>query len=62
MMMFDDKVGGWGWLNAEVIKKFVCVLKKKFGIFLKILYFSVYFLLFPYPKKFSQFFSSHWKK
>ena len=24
--------------------------------------FSVYFLLFPYPKKFSQFFSSHWKK
>ena len=24
-------------------------------------YFSVYFLLFPYPKNFSQFFSSHWK-
>ena len=24
--------------------------------------FSVYFLLFPYPKNFSQFFSSHWKK
>ena len=24
--------------------------------------FSVYFLLFPYPKKFSHFFSSHWKK
>ena len=21
MMMFDDKVGGLGWLNAEVIKK-----------------------------------------
>ena len=20
MMMFDDKVGGWGWLNADVIK------------------------------------------
>ena len=18
MMMFDDKVGGWGWLNADV--------------------------------------------
>ena len=25
-------------------------------------FFSVYFLLFPYPKNFSQFFSSHWKK
>ena len=25
-------------------------------------YFSVYFLLFPYPKNFSHFFSSHWKK
>ena len=25
-------------------------------------HFSVYFLLFPYPKNFSQFFSSHWKK
>ena len=24
--------------------------------------FSVYFLLFPYPKNISQFFSSHWKK
>ena len=24
--------------------------------------FSVYFLLFPYPKKVSHFFSSHWKK
>ena len=24
--------------------------------------FSVYFLLFPYPKNFSKFFSSHWKK
>ena len=23
MMMFDDKVGGWGWLNAEVIKKYM---------------------------------------
>jgi hypothetical protein len=22
MMMFDDKVGGWGWLNADVIKKY----------------------------------------
>jgi hypothetical protein len=20
MMMFDDKVGGWGWLNADVSK------------------------------------------
>ena len=26
MMMFDDKVGGWGWLNADVIKKYT---KKK---------------------------------
>ena len=22
MMMFDDKVGGWGWLNADAIKKY----------------------------------------
>ena len=37
MMMFDDKVGGWGrgWLNADVIKKytrkktlFLCAEKK----------------------------------
>ena len=36
MMMFDDKVGGWGWLNDDVIKKytrkkktFVCVHRKQ---------------------------------
>ena len=41
MMMFDDKVGGWGWLNADVIKKytrkktlFACA-EKKVGIFFK---------------------------
>jgi hypothetical protein len=41
MMMFDDKVGRWGWLNADVIKKytrkktwFACA-EKKVGIFLK---------------------------
>ena len=22
MMMFDDKVGGWGWLNADASKKY----------------------------------------
>ena len=22
LMMFDDKVGGWGWLNDDVIKKY----------------------------------------
>ena len=22
MMMFDDKVGGWGWQNDDVIKKY----------------------------------------
>ena len=22
MMMFDDKVGGWEWLNDDVIKKY----------------------------------------
>ena len=34
-MMFDDKVGGWVWLNADVIKNiqgkktlFVCSEKK----------------------------------
>ena len=41
MMMFDDKVGGWGWLNAVVIKKYtrkntlMRVQKKKVGIFFK---------------------------
>ena len=39
MMMFDYKVGGWGWLNADVIKKytrkktlFACT-EKKVGFF-----------------------------
>jgi hypothetical protein len=22
MMVFDDKVGGWGWLNDDVSKKY----------------------------------------
>ena len=22
MMMFDDKVGGWGWLNDDMIKRY----------------------------------------
>ena len=40
MMMFDDKEGGWGWLNADVSKKytrknFVCVRRKKVWNFLK---------------------------
>ena len=41
MMMFDDKLGGWGWLNDDVSKKYtriktlaVCA-EKKVGIFLK---------------------------
>ena len=41
MMMFDDKVGGWGWLNADMIKKytrkktlFACA-EKKVGTFFK---------------------------
>jgi hypothetical protein len=34
MMMADDKVGGWGWLNADMSKNiqgknFVCVRRKK---------------------------------
>ena len=43
MMMFDDKMGGWGWLNAHVIKKFtrkktlLACTEKKVGIFLKTL-------------------------
>ena len=28
MMMFDDKVGGWGWLNDDVIKKYTYMEKK----------------------------------
>ena len=46
MMIFDGKVDGWGWLNADVIKKytrtktlFACA-EKKVGIFLKKLFFS----------------------
>ena len=41
MMMFDDKVGRWEWLNDDVIKKytrkktlFACT-EKKVGIFLQ---------------------------
>ena len=41
MMMFDDKVGRWGWLNDDVNKKytrkktlFACA-EKKVGILLK---------------------------
>ena len=37
------------------------LLRNKQPVFAKI-YFSVYFPLFPYPKNFSHFFSSHWKK
>ena len=33
MMMFDDKVGGWGWLNDDVSKnvqgKKLCLCAKK---------------------------------
>ena len=28
MMMFDDKMGGWGWLNDDVIKKYTYKEKK----------------------------------
>ena len=28
MMMFDDMVGGWGWLNDDVIKKYTNMEKK----------------------------------
>ena len=41
MMMFDDKVGGWGWLNADVSKniqgKKLCLRaqKKRFEFSLK---------------------------
>ena len=33
MMMFDDKGGGWGWLNDDVSKKYT--RKKTFFAFLK---------------------------
>ena len=45
MMMFDDKVGGWGWLNDNASKKytrkrsFVCVQRKECWNFLKIFFF-----------------------
>ena len=28
MMMFDDKVGGWGWLNDDVSKKYTLSVSK----------------------------------
>ena len=36
MMMFDDKVGGWEWLNDDVIKKYTrkknfCLRAQKTG-------------------------------
>ena len=40
MMMFDDKVGWWGWLNDDVSKKYTrkkilfASTEKKVGIFL----------------------------
>jgi hypothetical protein len=49
MMIFDDKVGGWGWLNDDVIKKYtrkkLCLRaqKKKFGIFLRNFFYVVTF-------------------
>ena len=36
MMMFDDKVGGWGWLNDDVIKEYT--RKKKLFACLKSIY------------------------
>ena len=30
MMMFDDKVGGWVWLNDDVINKYMYKEKKTF--------------------------------
>ena len=41
MIMFDNKVGRWGWLNDDVSKKYtrkklwLRAQKKKVGIFLK---------------------------
>ena len=41
MMMFDDKVGGWGWLNADVSKNIqgkklcLCAQKKRLEFSLK---------------------------
>jgi hypothetical protein len=35
MMMFDDKVGGWGWPNDDVSKKYTKKKNLCFGIFLK---------------------------
>ena len=53
MMMFDDKVGGWGWLNDDVIKKytymgkktlFVCAENKVGFFFFKSFFYAVTFL------------------
>ena len=41
MMMFDDKMGGWGWPNADVIrnKKKKCPRTEK-------LFWTLFFLIF----------------
>ena len=36
MMMFDDKVGGWEWLNDDVIKKYTSEKK----LFKRLIFFS----------------------
>ena len=62
---FAAKRGSWLLLAVELaiyILKENCVLETFDVTELKENLFSVYFLLFPYPKNFSQFFSSHWKK
>ena len=40
MMMFDDKVGGWGWLNDDVIKNYTYNEKKLISVktYLKSIY------------------------
>ena len=48
------------YISCEELTLFVIILT--FNDTEKSILFSVYFLLFPYPKNFSQFFSSHWKK
>ena len=63
-MMSNKSIGCYFWFGY--FRNWNCSAHRKamvdFLCFGTKIHFSVYFLLFPYPKIFSHFFSSHWKK